>query len=207
MPTAAPSCASSSGYDGPCKGLIGPWSHHYGFDGLPGPSIGFLQEALRWWDHWLKGEATGVMEEPALRAWMQDSVRADRSRRTTARAAGSAESEWPPAGREPARLRLAPGVLGESGPAAAPRPSRSRARSSAGVDSGDWLGFGRPVDVPREQRAEDGRSLSLRHAAAGARRSRSSGSRARQLVVSADQPQALLAVRLCDVAPEARRRS
>ena len=25
------------GYDGPCKGLIGPWSHHYGFNGLPGP--------------------------------------------------------------------------------------------------------------------------------------------------------------------------
>ena len=40
----------------PCKGLIGPWAHAYPHFALPGPQIGFLQEALRWWDHWLKGE-------------------------------------------------------------------------------------------------------------------------------------------------------
>ena len=27
-------------------------------EGYPGPAIGFLQEALRFWDHWLKGERT-----------------------------------------------------------------------------------------------------------------------------------------------------
>ncbi|MFF0226026.1 CocE/NonD family hydrolase [Streptomyces sp. NPDC004629] len=38
------------------RGLIGPWSHHYPDRDLsPGPAIGFLQETLRWWDHWLKG--------------------------------------------------------------------------------------------------------------------------------------------------------
>jgi predicted acyl esterase len=40
----------------------------------PGPQIGFLQESLRWWDHWLKGEETGIMEEPLLRAWIQQPV-------------------------------------------------------------------------------------------------------------------------------------
>ena len=40
----------------------------------PAPPIGFLQEAVRWWDHWLKGIDTGIMDEPMLRAWMQDSV-------------------------------------------------------------------------------------------------------------------------------------
>ena len=39
----------------PRKGLVGPWAHVYPHDGVPGPAIGFLQEALRWWDHWLKG--------------------------------------------------------------------------------------------------------------------------------------------------------
>ena len=31
----------------PAKGLIGPWGHKYPHDGIPGPAIGFLQEALR----------------------------------------------------------------------------------------------------------------------------------------------------------------
>jgi hypothetical protein len=36
----------------------------------PGPQIGFLQEALRFWDRWMKGGQTGVMGEPILRAGM-----------------------------------------------------------------------------------------------------------------------------------------
>ncbi|MGD2160991.1 MAG: CocE/NonD family hydrolase, partial [Gammaproteobacteria bacterium] len=36
----------------PRLGLIGPWGHRYPHRGIPGPAIGFLQEALRWWDYW-----------------------------------------------------------------------------------------------------------------------------------------------------------
>lgn len=57
-----------AGLSGPRKGLIGPWGHKYPHLGIPGPAIGFLQEALRWWDTWLKGRETGVMDEPMLRA-------------------------------------------------------------------------------------------------------------------------------------------
>ncbi|MEC4020023.1 CocE/NonD family hydrolase [Streptomyces sp. H27-D2] len=58
----------------PVRGLIGPWSHQYPDRGLPpGPAIGFLQETLRWWDHWLKDEDTGVMREPLLRSWISES--------------------------------------------------------------------------------------------------------------------------------------
>ena len=64
-----------SGLKVPRKGLIGPWAHRYPHFGLPGPQIGFLQECVRWWDHWLKGIDTGIMDEPMLRAFMQDSVR------------------------------------------------------------------------------------------------------------------------------------
>ena len=59
---------------GPKKGLIGPWAHEYPEVAVPGPQIGFLQECLRWWDQWLKGEETGVMEEPTFRVYMQDAV-------------------------------------------------------------------------------------------------------------------------------------
>jgi putative CocE/NonD family hydrolase len=61
----------------PRKGLIGPWAHVFSHDGVPGPAIGFLQEAVRWWDHWLQGRDTGIMAEPPLRVWMQESVPRD----------------------------------------------------------------------------------------------------------------------------------
>ena len=48
-----------AGLRAPSRGLIGPWGHAYPHDGAPGPSIGFLQEALRWWRRWLDGEGHG----------------------------------------------------------------------------------------------------------------------------------------------------
>ena len=42
------------GLPGPRKGLIGPWAHAWPQAGPPGPTIGFLQEMLRWFDHWLR---------------------------------------------------------------------------------------------------------------------------------------------------------
>ena len=63
-----------AGLPGPRKGLIGPWAHAYPHAAQPGPQIGFLQEALRWWDHWLKGIDTGVERESAMRVYVMDSV-------------------------------------------------------------------------------------------------------------------------------------
>ncbi len=57
------------------KGIIGPWVHKYPHFAVPEPRIGFLQEALRWWDRWLKGDDTGVENDPALRTYLMDGVR------------------------------------------------------------------------------------------------------------------------------------
>ena len=101
-----------AGLPGPKKGLIGPWAHQYPHDGVPGPAIGFLQECLRWWDHWLKGQDSGIMDEPVLRAWMQEPVEpatfhAERPGRWVA------EPSWPSAAIEQPRpfrwLRRGPG--------------------------------------------------------------------------------------------------
>ena len=62
-------------------------------------------------------------------------------------------------------------------------------------------GLGRRVDVALEQRAEEGRSLAFDTPPLTERVEILGFPRAR-LAVSADQPQALLAVRLCDVAPD-----
>ena len=63
-----------AGLTSPSKGLIGPWGHQYMHQAVPGPKVGYMDEALRWWDHWLKGDDTGLMDEPAYRVWVQDSV-------------------------------------------------------------------------------------------------------------------------------------
>lgn len=57
------------------KGIVGPWVHKYPHFAVPEPRIGFLQEALRWWDHWLKGADTGVEDDPDYRAYLMDGVR------------------------------------------------------------------------------------------------------------------------------------
>jgi putative CocE/NonD family hydrolase len=57
---------------GPRKALVGPWAHRYPHFAEPGPRIGFLQECLRWWDQHLKGIETGIMDEPMIRAFIQD---------------------------------------------------------------------------------------------------------------------------------------
>ena len=99
-----------AGLSAPRKGLIGPWAHAYPHAAYPGPQIGFLQEALRWWDFWLKDIENGIMDEPMLRAWMQESVRpattyAERPGRWVA------ETRWPPEDRRPLRLHLGAGRL------------------------------------------------------------------------------------------------
>lgn len=59
--------------DAPVKGIVGPWIHKYPHFAVPEPRIGFLQEALRWWDKWLKGKDTGVEDDPDLRLFVMDS--------------------------------------------------------------------------------------------------------------------------------------
>lgn len=58
----------------PVKGIVGPWIHKYPHYAGPNPAIGFLQEAKRWWDQYLKGEDTGVVDDPDYRAYLMDSV-------------------------------------------------------------------------------------------------------------------------------------
>ena len=59
--------------DAPAKGIIGPWIHKYPHFAVPEPRIGFLQEAKRWWDKWLKGIETGVEDDPDLRLYLMES--------------------------------------------------------------------------------------------------------------------------------------
>jgi hypothetical protein len=53
----------------PRKGLIGPWGHI--FPNLATPlGLDWPYEEVRWWQQWLAGADTGIMDEPMLRVYM-----------------------------------------------------------------------------------------------------------------------------------------
>lgn len=55
---------------GPKKLLMGPWGHVMPQHAAVAP-VDFLTLALRWWDHWLRGRDTGVMDEPPVTLYQQ----------------------------------------------------------------------------------------------------------------------------------------
>jgi uncharacterized protein len=196
------------GYAGPCKGLIGPWGHDYPEDGAPGPAIGFLQEAVRWWDHWLKGHDNGVMDEPKLRAWMPEAWRPSAGHLTQP-GRWLAVGGWPaPAGAQTRSFRLGQGTLSAAQPGAADSGDhggdaelRIRGAEAPAGDLGQWGGHGDALEFPGDQRPEDGLSLSF-DTEPLAEPAEILGVPVARLELAADQPLALVAVRLCDVWPD-----
>ncbi|HEY3311762.1 MAG TPA: CocE/NonD family hydrolase [Anaerolineales bacterium] len=181
----------------PRKALIGPWAHSYPHTALPQPAIGFLQESLRWWDHWLKGLETGVMDEPMLRVWMPEAA-PPQPREMEWPGRWVAESAWPSPRITSKKLFFADGRLLES-PAAEDELEIIGSQFN-GATAGVWCPYGNKFGMPVDQRADDALSLCFNSAPA-LEAQEILGFPAVELRLSSDQPQALLAVRLCDVAP------
>jgi uncharacterized protein len=181
----------------PRKGLIGPWAHAYPHFALPGPQIGFLQEMLRWWDYWLKGIDTGVMDEPMLRAWMTDSMQ-PASHHDALPGRWIAESSWPSLRIKPRRLFLTDeGLRAVAAPLTACTVCSPQ---TVGKCSGNWVPFGRGHDQAGDQREDDMRSLAFETPPLDAS-IEILGAAIVTLDVVCDQPIANLVARLCDVHP------
>ncbi len=186
--------------DVPRKGLIGPWGHKYPHLGTPGPAIGFLQETVRWWDHWLKGIDTGLMEEPMLRTWMQDSVPPATSYENRP-GRWVAEHNWPSGEVESRRYNLFRHGI-EQGEAAE-EPGRDvvlQSPLSVGMFAGKWASYAAVPDLPFDQREEDGGAL-VYETEPLLEPMELLGLPSAQFEVASDKPAAMLAVRLSDVAP------
>lgn len=141
----------------PRKGLIGPWAHKYPNFAEPGPQIGFLQECLRWWDKWLKDIDNGIMDEPMLRSWIQDTV-PPRTHYAERPGKWVADPSWPSPSVAPRTLRLAAGRLAET--TAVPGEFLSiSSPQTVGLAAGKWCPYGVEADEPDDQRAEAGGSL------------------------------------------------
>ncbi|MFG2806218.1 CocE/NonD family hydrolase [Streptomyces massasporeus] len=191
--------------DVPRKGLIGPWSHKFPHLGEPGPAIGYLQELVRWWDHWLKGVDNGVMDGPMLLAWMQDSVPPSTSyEERPGRWVG--EPHWPSPHIRPETHPLTRHTIGPAQDATA-APSEGgaamtvRSPLSVGQFAGKWASYNAPPDLPYDQREEDGGSLVF-DSEPLTEPVEILGSPSVELDLSVSEPVALVAARLSDVSPD-----
>ncbi|MGY1844710.1 CocE/NonD family hydrolase [Modestobacter sp. SYSU DS0875] len=188
--------------EGPRQGLIGPWSHKYPHLGQPGPAIGFLQEVVRWWDRWLKGIDNGVTENPALRVWMQDSVPPLTAyEERPGRWVG--EPSWPSPHIRQVAHPLARNRIVTGGEAPPEESLGIESPLSVGHFAGKWCSYNAPPDLPYDQREEDGGSLVF-DSDVLEQQYEILGAPAVELELTSSRPNAMVAVRLSDVAPDGR---
>jgi uncharacterized protein len=136
----------------PVKMLIGPWNHTFPHDAVPGPAIEWRDDAIRWWDHWLKGTENGIMSEPAVTVYVRDSYPPDLSR-TEIPGRWRTEATFPPERTSYQVWHCGPerNLLPE------PPPDGSvalRYVPSAGMEAGHWWG-----ELTPDQRGADAFSL------------------------------------------------
>ena len=181
----------------PVKALVGPWEHRYPNIAKVGPRGDFHGEVIRWFDRWLKGEQNGVEQLPAYRAYIQEhdnpSPKLDER---PGRWVG--EAQWPPS-TPPKVFHLAPGAL-------ATTLSVDDVVICSAQDVGDAAGNycpGMRVDdeLPDDQRRDDEKSVCF-DGAPLTEPLEILGAPEVEIAFSTDRPQALLAFRLCDVAPD-----
>lgn len=182
----------------PVKGIVGPWIHMYPHMAAPKPAIGFLQEAKRWWDHWLKGIDTGVDKDPDYRAYLMDSVTPQRWLDERP-GCWIAEQNWPAQNIKHKLLHFAQGA------ALADTKSKFRVHVSSphdcGTSAGEYFPSGFSDQLPGDQSRDDagsacfdGEELVSAIDIVGAPRI--------HLRLSCDKPLGQITVRLCDLRPD-----
>ena len=56
----------------PVKAIVGAWHHTWPNEPYPGPGMEWRHEAIRWFDQFLKGEDTGILDEPRFAVFVRD---------------------------------------------------------------------------------------------------------------------------------------
>lgn len=187
------------GIKAPVKGIVGPWVHKYPHFAVPEPRIGFLQEALRWWDRWLKDIDTGVENDPAYRGYLMDSVR-PKSWYTERPGYWIAEPQWPSKTIRSEVLHLSAdkSLSARRGGAFSHLVASPQ---DCGMMGGEYCAIWLGPELPGDQRRDDALSVCydgdiLEKAVDIV------GAPEISLTVSSDKPVAMVAVRLCDVHPD-----
>ena len=135
----------------PIKAWIGPWNHGFPNEADYGPLFEWRDQAVRWFDYWLKGKKNGVMDEPRLVIYQQHS-HAPGSKSQDVPGEWRAES-WPPANLAPTNLFLQPDHR-LSADQVKSGSDDLRNTPSMGVEAGFWWG-----ELNADQRSIDAYSL------------------------------------------------
>lgn len=182
--------------DAPVKAMIGPWSHAWPHEPYPKPGMEWRHEAVRWFDRWLKGRDTGIMDEPRfavyMREWHPPGPYLDTAPGYWRRV------DWPVERIEERALYPQPDRT-LSGSVAESTAHRLRYVPTIGIEAGGpvmWWG-----DVAHDQRPTDAFSL-VYDSAPLTEATGILGLPKAKLHVAADAPQANWFVRLSDVAPD-----
>jgi putative CocE/NonD family hydrolase len=182
----------------PRKGLIGPWGHSYPDAVNPGPGLDWAHEEVRWWQQWLLGVDTGIMDEPMFRAYMPYSTPWEVFPNEVP-GRWIAEPTWPAPEIVPAVWHLnAGGTLARR--AGAPTPVHYVGDKIVGLDKLQWLPFP-PSGMPGEQGEDDQKSLVFNSSPLESDLE-ILGYPTAKVRVAANVPVAKLAVRMTDVTPE-----
>jgi putative CocE/NonD family hydrolase len=182
----------------PCaKGIVGPWVHKYPHFAIPEPRIGFLQEALRWWDRWLKGIDTGVEDDPDYRAYLMDGMRPatwthERPGRWITEPTG-ATSHLPVK-----TLHLTDEGLQDT---AAPLDRSVASPAHCGADGGEYCAIWLGPEMPGDQRQDDALSVCF-DSGPLAQQMDILGAPRLRLRLACDKPQGQIAVRLNHIHPD-----
>ncbi|KAM0365358.1 hypothetical protein HYE67_003164 [Fusarium culmorum] len=183
----------------PRKGLVGPWGHKYPNFGYPGPQIGFLQESIRWWDKWLKGIETGIMNEPMLRCFLSETTRPAPYVETRP-GTWVAEDSWSDDKCTFEHMCLSPGKLA-SGESNSLDKIDICSPQTLGFAGGRWLIFGVEGEGPADQRLEAGGSL-IFDTEPFAKPTDFLGPPILDLRIASNKPNALIAATLSEVLPD-----
>jgi putative CocE/NonD family hydrolase len=185
----------------PVRGLQGAWCHRYPHLGIPGPTVDFLSDAIRWFDQWLKDDETGIMEEAQYQVFLQDSVKPQTYYdERPGRWIGL--SSWPSDQIETEIFHLSPARLSKE--PVSDQSMRICSPQTTGQLAGEympWFSFGPAEELPGDQQQEDAGSLVF-DTDTLTRPLEILGNAVAALKLSSDQPQALVAARLCDVWPD-----
>ncbi|MEX2257073.1 MAG: CocE/NonD family hydrolase, partial [Woeseia sp.] len=185
--------------DAPVKGMVGPWSHAFPHEPWPNPGMEWRHEAVRWFDHWLKGIDTGIMDEPAFAVYVRD-WHPPNSALDFIEGRWRWEDGWPLARTEHRTYYAQPNHDLSAG-ATDPATHQLRYVPSTGVEAGGpvmWWG-----DLAHDQRPTDAFSL-VYDSAPLEDDVEILGFPEALLTVSANAPHANWYVRLSDVAPDGR---
>jgi predicted acyl esterase len=179
----------------PLKAWIGPWNHGFPNGSDYGPLYEWRDQAVRWFDYWLKGRDTGVLQDPRVVIFQQHWHPPEPQPQDVP---GEWRAEtWPPAGLTPMTLYLQTDHRLSAGPPGSGR-DLLRYTPSAGVEAGFWWG-----ELLTDQRPVDAFSLTY-DSEVLAEDTAILGQPRVSLRVAADARLADWFVRLSDVAPDGR---